>query len=76
MSWKESEAVPKGNDPVAQQEEFGFSQPTLVDIYRMAKEIFPRSVGQKNGEVCGEFEKYEPACSKARAGRSAATSHQ
>ena len=35
MPRKESEAVPEGNDPLPQQEEFGSSQPTLEDVYRM-----------------------------------------
>ena len=39
MLLKESEAVPKGNGPVPQQEEFGSGQPTLEDVYRKMKEI-------------------------------------
>ena len=35
MPWKESEAVPEGNGPVPQQEEFGSGQPTLEEISRM-----------------------------------------
>ena len=33
MPRKESEAVPEGNGPVLQQEQFGSDQPTLVDVY-------------------------------------------
>ena len=43
MPWKGSEAVPQGNGPVLQQEEFGSNQPTLADIYRMVKEPFNQS---------------------------------
>ena len=35
MPWKKSEAVPEGNGPVPQQEEFGSGQPTLEEISRM-----------------------------------------
>ena len=35
MPWKESEAVPEGNGPVPQQEEFGSGQPTLEEISQM-----------------------------------------
>ena len=41
MPRKESEAaVPEGNGPVSQQEEFGSGQPTLADVYRMVKKVF------------------------------------
>ena len=43
MPRKESEAVPEGNGPVPQQEEFGSGQPTLADVYRMMEELFDRS---------------------------------
>ena len=39
MLRKESEAVPEGNDPVQQQDEFGSGQPTLVDPFRKLEEI-------------------------------------
>ena len=42
MPRKESEAVPEGNGPILQQEEFGFGQPTMEDVYRMMKEDFDR----------------------------------
>ena len=42
MLWKKSEAVPKGNGPVPQQEEFGSGESTLADVYRMFKERFDR----------------------------------
>ena len=34
----ENEAVPEGNDPVPQKEEFGSGQPTLEEVCRMIKE--------------------------------------
>ena len=37
MLRKESEAVPEGNGPVPQQDEFGSGQPTLVDALRKIK---------------------------------------
>ena len=37
-SW--SKAVHEGNSPVLQQEEFGFDQPTLADVYQLFEEIF------------------------------------
>ena len=43
MPRKESEAVPEGNCPVPQQEEFGSGQPTLADVYRMVKKRFDQS---------------------------------
>ena len=42
MPRKESEAVPEGNGPILQQEEFGSGQPTMEDVYRMMKETFDR----------------------------------
>ena len=38
MPRKESEAVPEGNSPVPQQEEFGSGEPTVADVYRLFKE--------------------------------------
>ena len=35
MPRKESKAVPEGNGPILQQEEFGFDQPTMEDVYQM-----------------------------------------
>ena len=40
MLRKESEAVPKGTDPVPQQEEFGSDQPTLVDLYERIEKVW------------------------------------
>ena len=40
MPRKESEAVPEGNGPVPQQEEFGSDEPTLEDVYRLFEERF------------------------------------
>ena len=42
MSRKDCAAVPEGNCPILQQEEFGSSEPTLADIYRLCEEIFDR----------------------------------
>ena len=42
MLRKASEAVPEGNGPILQQEEFGSGQPTMEDVYRMIKEAFDR----------------------------------
>ena len=42
MPWKESEAVPEGNGPIPQQEEFGSGEPTLADIHRICEERFDR----------------------------------
>ena len=42
MPRKESEAVPVGNGPVPQQEEFGSGEPTLADVYRIFEEGFDR----------------------------------
>ena len=36
------EAVPEGNCPIPQQEEFGSGEPTLADIYRLCEEKFDR----------------------------------
>ena len=43
MPRMESKAVPEGNDPVSQQEEFGSGQPTLADVYRMFEQRFDQS---------------------------------
>ena len=42
MPRKESEAVPVGNGPVPQQEEFGSGEPTLADVCRLFEERFDR----------------------------------
>ena len=42
MPRKESEAVPEGNGPVPQQEEFGSGEPTLADVYRLFEERFDK----------------------------------
>ena len=39
MPRKESEAIPGGNRPVPQQEDFGSGRPTLADVYRVMKEL-------------------------------------
>ena len=38
MPRKRSEAVPEGNGPTHQQEEFRSGEPTLADIYRLCEE--------------------------------------
>ena len=38
-----SEAVPEGNGPVPQQEEFASGQPTLATVYRIIEELFDKS---------------------------------
>ena len=71
---KESKAVPYGNGPVPQQEEFGSGESTLADVYRFfcrkirltAEELF-RSMGQEVRRDGGRVEKHGPACSKPRA---------
>ena len=45
MPRKESEAVPEGNGPVPQQEDFGSGQPTLGGCISKDR----RSVRQENG---------------------------
>ena len=40
MPRKESGAVPEGNGPIPQQEEFGSGQPTLEGVYRLFEEGF------------------------------------
>ena len=42
MPRNESEAVPEGNGPVPQQEEFGSGEPMLADVYRFFEERFHR----------------------------------
>ena len=50
MPRKESEAVPEGNGPAPQQEEFRSGEPTLADIYRLFEERFYRQ--QKIMDSC------------------------
>ena len=38
MPRKESEAVPEGNGPVPQEEEFESGEPTLADLLRLSEE--------------------------------------
>ena len=44
MLRKENEAVPEGNGPARQQEEFGSDQPMLADLYRLFEERFDRQL--------------------------------
>ena len=57
MPQKKSEAVPEGNGPILQQEEFGSGQPTMEDVYRMMKEAFDRWDG-KLDEISDKMEEY------------------
>ena len=57
MPWKASEAVPEGNGPILQQEEFGSGQPTMGDVYRMMKEAFDRWDRKLDG-ISGKMEEY------------------
>ena len=54
MSRNWSEAVPEGNGPVPQQDEFESDQPTLADVYRMMEELFDKS-GRKLDELTEEM---------------------
>ena len=57
MPRRDSEAVPEGNNPILQQEEFGSGQPTMEDAYRMMKEAFDRW-GRKLDEISDKMEEY------------------
>ena len=46
MLRKESEAVPEGNGPVHQEEEFGSGQPAPVDVFQSMNEIWDRGLDQ------------------------------
>ena len=46
MPRKESEAVPKSNGSVLQQEEFGSGEPTLADVYQLFEERFDKQQKQ------------------------------
>ena len=51
MRRKESEAVPEGNGPILQQQEYESGQPTMEDAYRTIKSF--RSMGQEAGRNFG-----------------------
>ena len=57
MLRKEGEAVPEGNDPVPQKDEFGSRQPTWGHVYRMMKEAFDRW-DRKLDEISDKVEEY------------------
>ena len=57
MPRKESKAVPEGNGPILQQEEFVSGQPTLEDVYRIMKEAFDRR-DRKLDEISDKMEEY------------------
>ena len=44
MPRKESEAVPEGNGPVPQQEQFESGEPTMADVYRLFEERHDRKL--------------------------------
>ena len=44
MPRNRSKAVPKGNSPAPQQDEFGSNQLTLADVYRLFEERFDRQL--------------------------------
>ena len=44
MLRKGSKAVPEGNGPVPQQNEFGSGEPTLADVYRLFVGRFDRQL--------------------------------
>ena len=44
MLRKESGAVPEGNGPVHQEEEFGSGQPAPVDVFRRIDGIWDRGI--------------------------------
>ena len=44
MPRKQSKAVPEGNGPVPQHDEFEPDQPTLADIYRLFEERLDRQL--------------------------------
>ena len=46
MPRKDSEAVPEGNGPVPQQEEFGSGQPTLVDVYQKIEDVWDKNMDE------------------------------
>ena len=54
MPRNRSMAVPEGNYPVPQQDEFGPAQPTLADLYRMVEELFDKS-DRKLDELADEM---------------------
>ena len=43
--------MPEINDPVPQQEGFGFDQPTLADVYIYFEEIFERKLKGVKSEL-------------------------
>ena len=57
MPRKESEAVPKDNGPILQQEEFGSGQPTMEYVYQMMKEAFDRW-DRKLDEISDKMEEH------------------
>ena len=57
MPRKASEAVPEGNGPILQQEEFGSGQPTMEGVYRMMKEASDRW-DRKLDEISDRMEEY------------------
>ena len=62
MPRKDCDAVPEGNCPISQQEEFGSGEPTLADIYRLSVEGFDRlddRWNKKLDEISDEMRKMD-----------------
>ena len=59
MPRKESEAVPEGNGPIPQQEEFGSGQPTLEDIYRMLCEAIDSRFDRQQKRMGSCFDRWD-----------------
>ena len=57
MPRKWSKAVPESNGPNSQEEEFGFDQSTLADVYRMIEELF--NSARKMEEVADKIREIE-----------------
>ena len=65
MQRKESGAVPEGNGPVPQQEEFESGEPTLAELCRLVEERFDRqlkimkSCFEKMDELSGDWRRMD-----------------
>ena len=61
-----SKAVPEGNGPVPQQEEFGPGQPTLTDVYRLFEEILDRQLNLMKSNFDQQDQKLNELVEKTR----------
>ena len=59
MLWKESEAVPRGNSPLPQKEEFGSGQPTLEQVYRMLYEVIDSRFDKQQKRMNSCFDRWD-----------------